>query len=222
MTSPVKRVVEPGAVCGFYTVLHFAERRGKHRLFTCRCACGTIRNCYERNLQQRNDSCGCQRITRSRECNTIHGEGTKGSITPEYRTWAEIKRRCLDSGRKSYPDYGGRGITICAEWIHNFPAFLAHVGRKPAKHYTIERIRNDGNYEPGNVRWATRKEQNRNTRASRWIEFCGETKTLAEWAELIGIRIGTLHFRLKAWWPLERALTEKAFLGKNGTSRLSD
>ena len=86
------------------------------------------------------------------------------SNTPEYRTWAGMKNRCLNPNNPRYKSYGGRGISVCSEWIESFSAFLSHVGLKPSPLHSIDRINNDGNYEPGNVRWATAKEQARNTR----------------------------------------------------------
>lgn len=89
------------------------------------------------------------------------------SQTPEYKCWQQIKARCLNPNHIAYPDYGGRGISIHPDWQDNFPAFLEHVGSRPSKHYSLDRIRNDRGYEPGNVRWATRLEQNNNRRAHR-------------------------------------------------------
>jgi hypothetical protein len=89
------------------------------------------------------------------------------SQTLEYKCWQQIKARCLNSNHIAYPDYGGRGITIHPDWLGNFPAFLAHIGLRPSKHYSLDRIRNDLGYEPGNVRWATRLEQNNNRRPHR-------------------------------------------------------
>ena len=93
---------------------------------------------------------------------TLRGEGAY--LTVEHRAWRKMLNRCYDPNDKSWRDYGGRGIAVCKEWLTNFPAFLAHVGAKPSPELSLDRIDNDGNYEPGNVRWATRLEQRHNRR----------------------------------------------------------
>lgn len=105
-------------------------------------------------------------VKRTVERSTVHGEASRGGKSPEYKTWVGIIKRCTDPKAKGWPNYGGRGIHICDEWRHSYAAFLADVGRKPSPRHSIDRIDNDGNYEPGNVRWATRSEQNSNQR--RW------------------------------------------------------
>ena len=91
-----------------------------------------------------------------------HVPGSGGKATPEYAAWRGIKCRCLNPKTRGYHRYGGRGITICAEWVDDYAAFFAHVGPRPSPKHSIDRIENNGNYEPGNVRWATAKEQMNN------------------------------------------------------------
>lgn len=137
----------------------------------------------------------------------IHGEAKKGGWTPEYVAWRSMKARCLIPSSSSFHKYGARGIRVAPEWVDDFAAFVAHVGRRPGPGYSLERKDNEGHYEPGNVRWATSKEQARNRRSSRMITHAGETMTLAAWAERAGILVTTLKQRIdRAGWPMEKAL----------------
>ena len=118
--------------------------------------------------------------------NVTHGESV-GRTSPEYQCWLDIKGRCLNPKHASYKDYGGRGITICEKWRDNFPAFLADVGRRPTDKHTIDRHPdNNGNYEPNNVRWATRAQQVANRRNSRLVSINGEKITLRKACERNG------------------------------------
>jgi hypothetical protein len=119
-----------------------------------------------------------------------------------------MSQRCTNPRHKSWSYYGGRRISVCDQWRNDYTAFLAHVGRRPSPKHSLDRIDNDGNYEPGNVRWATKKEQQRNRRFNRYITLNGETLLLLDWAERIGIPHDALRDRLNRNWPIERALTE--------------
>lgn len=121
--------------------------------------------------------------------------------------WNRIKGRCFNPEADRYKDYGGRGITICDEWKDDFEAFYAAVGDPPSPLHTLDRENNNGNYEPGNMRWATAAEQNRNRRSTKHYELYGESRTLSEWAELAGIDYSTVKRRvLQHRWPLDEAL----------------
>jgi hypothetical protein len=124
-----------------------------------------------------------------------HGESHGVQRTTEYRAWAGMHERCLNPQHKQYKHYGGRGITVCARW-KDYEAFLADMGRKP-EGTSIDRINNEGNYEPGNCRWATRIEQNSNMRSTRWITCSGERRTLNGWARVLGINVGNLSRKLR-------------------------
>lgn len=111
-------------------------------------------------------SCGCLRRNMVRERNTRHGEANKSKRPPEYVCWVMIKARCSrNPNNANFALYGGRGITVCGRW-QVYENFLADMGRKPSPQHSIDRIDNDGNYEPDNCRWATPSEQSANQR--RW------------------------------------------------------
>lgn len=124
---------------------------------------------------------------------------------PEYWSWVRMRRRCLQPKHKSYKDYGGRGISICPEWVDDYVAFRTYLGPKPSLDHTVERIDNDKNYEPGNVCWATRLIQTRNRRGLRSITHNGETHCMSVWAERLGLKRHQIKARL-ARLPVELAL----------------
>jgi hypothetical protein len=126
---------------------------------------------------------------------------------PLYGIWRGIWRRCTDAKEESYPNYGGRGIKVCDAW-RDFFQFCKDMGPRPPG-LTIERINNDGDYTAENCKWATYKEQKRNTRTSHLITYNGETHCLLDWAEILGITRGTLRNRLvRNKWPVHKAFTQ--------------
>lgn len=173
----------------------------------CKCECGS-RTIVRVNslLTENTKSCGCTRHQKLLDRNTKHGASCRRHVTPEYRTWAMMCKRCNDSDNPLHKNYGGRGISVCDRWNESFENFLADMGPRPSYEMSIDRINVNGNYEPGNCRWATDKEQANNTRRNRRITFNGLTLTLNEWAVKIGIGASGLHARL-ARMPMEKALT---------------
>jgi hypothetical protein len=136
-----------------------------------------------------------------------HGHAKKyGKTSKMYWTWCSMRKRCYNAKTPSYRNYGARGITVCERWM-TFANFLADMGDKP-EGLSLERIDNDGNYEPGNCKWATPAEQNRNNRFTRMVTFNCETLCVVDWAKKTGIKRVTLEARLLAGWSAERALTE--------------
>lgn len=125
----------------------------------------------------------------------IHGHSRKGKISPEFRTWTAMKTRCMNPNELAFKDYGGRGISICARWLV-FANFLSDLGTRPSKRHWLERINNDGNYEPSNCCWATQQEQANNRRSNRIISFGSESKTLAQWSRVSGIDADTIAMRI--------------------------
>lgn len=118
--------------------------------------------------------------------------------TAEYRIWTHIKSRCFNSKVPEFKHYGGRGVTVCDRWRDSFEAFYADMGSRPTANHSIDRHpNNDGNYEPGNCRWATDKEQANNTRSNRHVSVGDETRTMTQWADSIGVRRELMFKRLK-------------------------
>lgn len=178
---------------------------GRH--WKCACACGAearVRGDHLRNGAIR--SCGCFHDETARFNNRKHGAKPRGAPTAEYRAWCNMIDRCERPSNRSFAHYGGRGISICERWRSDFAAFLADVGARPSPEHSIDRIDVDGNYEPENVRWATRKQQARNTRKRRLLTANGTTKTLAEWAEATGTEKRTIFSRLKYGWTHTEAV----------------
>lgn len=126
--------------------------------------------------------------------------------SPEYGVWVNMLARCFNKKHRSFCYYGGRGICVCPRWQESFDAFVLDMGRRPSPAHSLDRVDNDGNYEPGNTRWATRSQQQRNRRSRPIVEFRGERLTIAEWSERFGIRNRTLIGRFANGWSAERAL----------------
>jgi len=123
-----------------------------------------------------------------------------------YRSWEHMIDRCYNDKHPHYRHYGGRGIIVCERWRESFPAFLEDMGDRPDG-LTLERIETDSNYEPGNCKWATFTEQNRNKTSGTELTFNGETMSVTEWAERLGVNRITLFSRIDANWSTERVLT---------------
>lgn len=173
------------------------------RRMMCKCDCGNETVSLLTNLRKgHSTSCGCTQRAAGRG-NRTHGY----SGTPTYRAWQDMIQRCHNPARPGYATYGARGIVVCQRWRDSFEAFLEDMGEVPSPSRSIDREDNDGNYEPGNCRWATRQEQSRNTTRNINLTHNGETACLAEWADRLGMSYGTLHSRLLTGWSVEDALT---------------
>jgi hypothetical protein len=199
---------------GRLTVLRFAGVKWNSSSWLCQCDCGnTVEPLRENLTNGQTTSCGCFRREFSRDKALTHGhtaaiDGERFE-TPEYATWSRIKRRCFNQNDKDYPDYGGRGITICDEWRDNFQAFFDYVGKRPSRVHSIDRFPDkDGDYRPGNVRWATPSQQARNRRTNRIVHFMGREMALAEACEIAGMKSHTVAKRMAKGWSAHRALTE--------------
>lgn len=186
------------------------RNRHGHVLVDCVCDCGLARIFTKQSLLSgRVKSCGCFRKEVSANRFRTHGHTSHGSASLTYSTWVGMNERCHYEKNISFRYYGALGIQVCNEWRGpgGFQRFLSDVGLRPSRSHSLDRIDSNGNYEPGNVRWATNKEQGRNKKSNRIIEFNGEKMILSDWASRLGIGQGTLSHRLNSGWSIERAIT---------------
>lgn len=191
-------IVRLGDRFGMWTVIE-----GGRGYCLCRCDCGTTKKVRVSHLiYAESQKCkGCVRRT--------HGATVGHKPTSEYAIWASMIARCHNKSNDAYERYGGRGISVCDRWRNSFALFLEDMGPRPADKQ-IERVNNDGNYEPGNCRWATSKEQNRNRRDNRLLTYNEQTMCVAAWAERLGIKRSIIKDRLRRGWLVERALITPA------------
>lgn len=180
----------------------------RQALWLVRCDCGTERKVQGGKLRRgESTSCGCGKPAKCAAANIKHGAASRGRLTPEYRTWSNMIFRCENPAGKSYRDYGGRGIRVCERWRNDFAVFLADMGLKPSAKHEVDRINNDGDYEPNNCRWATRRQNARNKRSNVLLEAQGRRMLLVDWARELGVCESTISQRLLHGWSVERAVT---------------
>jgi hypothetical protein len=190
-----------GQVFTQWTVLSWAGSKGTAgQLWLCRCTCGTERIVIGSSLKKGlSKSCGC---TSKNWCRT-HMMGK----TPEYYAWAAMLQRCYNPNNSFYKRYGARGITVCERWKNSFADFYSDMGAKPAN-TSIDRIDNNGNYEPSNCRWATQKAQLANREITKKLEVDGRRTALSELAESAGLSRKSVNARINAGWSVEDALNK--------------
>lgn len=195
---------------GRWTVLRYA---GSHNgaFWECRCDCGTIRNIRASCLRRgESKSCGCLSAEVTAKRNTLRAKHGM-SRTRLHSLWRGMKCRCRPSCPKHEIElYYGRGIRVCPEWENDFEAFyrwaMAHGYRDDL---SIDRIDNDGNYEPSNCRWVTEEVQANNRSSSKFITYNGKTKTIAEWAKELNINPSTLRTNLSRGKTLEDIINKR-------------
>ena len=196
------RTHTPGKVWGRVTLL---EKLDTKSLWRVRCSCGAeystnvcqfpAKHRRSRGKHPACNSCGHQQL-----------DAPMKSRPREYNAWHSMKHRCYNPKTAHYKNYGGRGIRICLRWQKSFAAFLADMGPRPAG-TSIDRTDNDGNYTPKNCRWATTKEQARNTRRNVWITVNSERLTLSDWAHHLGVSRQMIDARIRAGWTHKAAIT---------------
>lgn len=173
----------------------------KKYYWECICDCGKKTIVLSSNLTRQNStSCGCARGNIG-ELTTKHGM-TK---TRMFKIWTGVRKRCTNPRCKSYKNYGGRGIILSPKW-NNFIHFYNDMKEGYADDLSLDRIDHNGNYEPGNCRWATQKTQNRNRRNNHIVVCENQHKTLAEWSELSGVNYTVIAYRIKNGWDIKKAI----------------
>jgi len=199
-----------GRTFGRWTVLHRDGKKNEAIAYLCRCQCGTERRLQASWLNTgKSASCGCVAIEKLISRNMRHGSGNRRLR----RVFKGMKDRCLKPNHEYFPDYGGRGISICERWLRGdgdssgYKCFVIDMGDRPSPAHTLERIDNDKGYSPDNCKWATRAEQMLNRRNTIKMTFNGVTKPMAVWSRELGIPWGALRQRLLRGWSDERSLT---------------
>lgn len=200
-----------GDTVGTSIFLHYVPcpetRKNKITFARFVCECGDEYECSVQKVKGRGDRCQkCAKANLEKigQLNKSHGK----SGDKEYHCWRGIKERCYNNNCKEYPFYGGRGIKMHDGWVNNFQAFLDYVGDAPTKKHSMERINNNGDYEPSNVKWATMQTQCRNRRTSYMVEFKGEKINIRDLADRYGMKPFLVYERVKGFgWDLEEALT---------------
>lgn len=209
-----KAFIPVGRKFGRWTVI--AERLGKR--CWCVCDCGKRKNVLISSLlRAASTSCGCFALQQRLEVVRTHGK----CKSIEYRKWASMKKRCYVRSNISFPFYGERGVVVCERWRWSFENFFSDMGKCPDG-YSLDRIDSNGNYEPGNCRWSSRREQDRNRTNSHYLELDGVKLCISDWATKIGIHRSVLIRRLSRGWSVEETLKTPAIMtGRKVCTKLS-
>lgn len=202
-----------GVRFGMLTAIRLSDDyiKGQGR-WLCKCDCGNHSVVLASNLTRNHTtSCGCHKKANFKVMNLTHGatanqDTRHKKYLSSYNIWCGMRQRCYNSNSPAYIYYGGRGIKVCERW-HDYSNFVEDMGEKP-KGLSLDRIDNNGDYSPQNCRWASNKEQMRNKSNAHLITYNGETKSLIEWAEHLGVSRGKLHNRIFNGWDIERAFTQ--------------
>ena len=187
---------------GRLTVIKTFRENGRTKV-ECICECGNTKVILADNLKRgKIKSCGCYHDEAAKDNNIIHGL----KHTRIYNIFMGMKNRCFNKNNQAYSRYGGKGITICEEWLNNPKAFYDWaIDNGYNDKLSIDRIDSNGNYEPSNCRWANRKIQSQNRNNVQSYTYNGETHCLSEWAEILSIKRSVLFWRLNHGWSIEKA-----------------
>lgn len=205
-----------GKTFGRLHVIERTEKRtnGKGVIWLCECECGNVAYVSAAMLLSGNTkSCGCLQRDVTIQRSTKHGFAPDGNVERLYKTWQSMKQRCTNPKNTEYQNYGGRGITICEEWLNSYLKFrewaYANGYNENAPHLqcTIDRIDNNKGYSPDNCRWVDMKTQSNNKSTNHYITYNNETHTLAEWERLTGISRSVITCRIKRGWSVEKTFT---------------
>lgn len=191
---------------GLVVVAFHAKKRGNYQ-WVCLCDCGREFLAWESGLVGDRRSCGCLKTEDQRKRATTHGM----SKTITYRAWAAMVKRCENPNVAFWHRYGGRGIKVCDRWRSSFESFFEDMGERPSKKHSIDRINNDGNYEPSNCRWATQSQQNSNRHGCKPVSINGVVKPLADWCRELCRDYSKTYARIKRGIAPEVALEIVAF-----------
>jgi hypothetical protein len=198
-----KKIDLVGKRVGRLVVLEKVEEKriNNSSIWLCKCDCGTIREYQTRALtsKQHYKSCGCLIPERAKEASTTHGM----CKTRLHKIWTNMKQRCSNPNSDSYHLYGERGIKVCDEWLtfEPFKEWSLENGYK--SNLTLDRIDNNGNYNPSNCRWTTHSRQMRNTRRSVYLTYNNKTLPLLDWCEIKGAKPGAVRYRVRKGFPEE-------------------
>lgn len=196
--------IGPGSVFGRLRVVEESGRAPREAIWLCVCECGASKRVRAGNLRNGSTvSCGCYLKQRIVEAHTTHGRSGSGGA---YKAWKGMRTRCLCPTNSSFVDYGGRGIGICARW-NDFAAFLEDMGERPSAKHSIDRIDVNGDYGPGNCRWATSSVQSNNKRNTVMLTAQGRTRPLSEWSADTGVDRVLMWIRVfRLRWSHEKAI----------------
>lgn len=185
-------------------VISFSRTKNGVTYWKCKCDCGKTKEIAAGNLTGgKTHSCGCLQKIMASESSKTHGE----SKTKLYRIWKGMRTRCYNPNSRAYKNYGGRGILVCDEWEH-YEAFKTWaIQNGYSEGLTIERIDNDGMYEPGNCEWISLSSQTKNTRRNHYIVYDGRRMTLSDWSKELGGNPNLVTTRLQRGWSEEDAVT---------------